>query len=137
MPEGLNFPLGVVDVAQAGCGHGARISLRWVYPNALPAKIHDWKYGPAPDDLSTHAYPMPADTVQIDGHAVTLTLTDGPLGDDDLSVNGSIVDISGLAVPTALAGAAPPSAQDHDGFTAADDPPPCHALKRGSAPHAG
>ena len=39
---------------------------------------------------------MPA---TLTGNTATFTLTDGGLGDDDLTVNGSIIDDGGVGVP--------------------------------------
>lgn len=98
LPAGLSFPVGLVDVVLDGCGAHARITLRITYPNALPPGTSYWKYGPTPDDPTYHWYPMPSETVSVTGNVVTLTLTDGAIGDDDLTVNGRIVDIGGPAV---------------------------------------
>ena len=56
-----------------------------------------WKYGPTAGNTSPHWYTMPATIV---GNTITLSITDGGLGDDDLAVNGAIVDAGG---PAALA----------------------------------
>lgn len=107
LPAGISFPRGLVDVALDGCGAGARATLRLVYPSALPANTAYWKYGPTPDNPAYHWYPMPAGTVQVHGNVVTLTLTDGAIGDDDLVADGRIVDIGGPALVAAAAGAPP------------------------------
>lgn len=66
------------------------------YPTALPAGTAYWKYGPTPSNPSPTWYQMPA---TIAGNTATFTITDGGLGDDDLTANGGIVDQGGPGVP--------------------------------------
>ncbi len=94
-----------------GCTPGGTVQITLTYPQALPAapepgQLQFWKYGPRPGRAAGwYAYPH----VTFNGNTVTLTLTDGALGDDDLDAgNGRIVDAGGpmhaqsgaVAVPT-------------------------------------
>ena len=70
------------------------MTLSITFPGALPSGRY-YKYGPTPTDRTSHWYEMPA---TISGNTVTMTITDGGLGDDDLSANGVIVDAGGVGV---------------------------------------
>jgi trimeric autotransporter adhesin len=49
-------------------------------------------------DHTSHWYAIP---VVISGNTMTFTVTDGGLGDDDPTVNGTVIDQGGPAVATA------------------------------------
>ena len=57
-------------------------------------------------------YEFPVD-ISPDRHTVTLTITDGGLGDNDGVANGVIVDPGGVAIPVATNVG---EANDNDGF---------------------
>ena len=66
---------------------------------------HYYKYGPTPTQGSTHWYTLgAANNVSLAGHVATFTITDGAIGDDDLAVNGTIVDAGGPATVNAGTG---------------------------------
>jgi hypothetical protein len=71
------------------------------YPQALPPGTQFWKYGPRPGPIAAAWYVLPA---TIGSTAVTFSITDGQLGDDDLLVNGTIVDQGGPGTPGTPAG---------------------------------
>ena len=64
------------------------------------------KYGKTQSNQTDHWYQLPADRAVFaqDRMSVTLTLTDGGVGDHDLAANGTIVDPGGpaLVTPTAI-----------------------------------
>jgi hypothetical protein len=92
-PGGLTFPHGLFEFALGGgCTAGGTVTLTITYSSALPAGTQYWKYGPTPDNATPHWYVLPAAIV---GNTVTLSITDGGLGDDDLAANGVIVDAGG------------------------------------------
>ena len=69
----------------------------------IPANAKYYKYGPTPDNATPHWY-----TIAFTGagtNTLSFTITDGALGDDDLSANGTIVDDGGPAVPVVAAAA--------------------------------
>ncbi|HRW65146.1 MAG TPA: IPTL-CTERM sorting domain-containing protein [Candidatus Competibacter sp.] len=103
-PAGYGFPHGLFDFTLANCD--GTVTLTITYPSALPAGISGvyWKYGPTPDNASSHWYPMPGATIA--GNTATFAITDGGWGDDDLTINRGIVDQGGPGVPGGGAAAA-------------------------------
>jgi hypothetical protein len=65
------------------------------YPSPLPIGTQYWKFGPTPGNTTPHWYTIPA---TISGNTVMFTVTDGGLGDDDVTANGVIVDQGGPGV---------------------------------------
>ena len=98
-PAGVTFPHGLLDFTLGGCTPGSTATLTITYPGAVPAGTHYWKYGPTPGggvNSTPHWYTIPAN---ISGNTISFSITDGGLGDDDLAVNGTIVDQGGPGVP--------------------------------------
>ena len=98
-PEGVSFPFGVTSLQLTGGQPGQAASVELTYPEALPANAKYYKFGATPDN-------------------VVLPLTDGALGDDDLTANGVIKDPGGVAVVsgtgTSVTGAQPVPTLGHD-----------------------
>ena len=83
------------DFVLDGCTPGSTVQITITYPQPLPAGARFWKHGPRPGAAAGwYAYPRAA----ISGNTVVLTLTDGQLGDADLTVDGRISDPGGLGV---------------------------------------
>lgn len=99
-PSGYTFPHGLFDFALAYCDGTVTITI--TYPTAAGTVY--WKFGPTPDNASPHWYSMPGATVA--GNIATFIITDGGWGDDDLTINRSIVDQGGPGVPGGGAAAA-------------------------------
>jgi hypothetical protein len=97
-PAGYSFPHGLFDFTLANCPLGGTVTVTITYPSALPAGTVYWKYGPTPGNPSPTWYEMPAN---IAGNTATFSITDGGLGDDDLTANGGIVDQGGPGAPDA------------------------------------
>jgi hypothetical protein len=95
-PPGYDFPHGLFEFVLINGTPGTAATVTITFPATLPAGTVYWKYGPTPTDPTPHWYQMPA---SIAGNTVTLTITDGGLGDDDLTRNGVIVDQGGPGVP--------------------------------------
>ncbi|MEN1727948.1 MAG: Calx-beta domain-containing protein, partial [Pseudomonadota bacterium] len=91
---GYVFPHGVLDSLIENCAPGATLSFSVTYPQVLPAGTEFWKLGPQPMDSVPSWYLFPA---TVAGDMVSFSITDGGLGDDDRTVNGTIVDPSGPA----------------------------------------
>lgn len=102
-PPGVQFPHGLFDFATTGCTPGSTLQFTITYPSALPNGTQYWKYGPTPANPpapSPRWYTLPA---AVAGTVVTFTITDGALGDDDLTANGAVVDAGGPGVGAATA----------------------------------
>jgi hypothetical protein len=95
-PGGVDFPHGLFDFTLTGCTPASAVTLTITYPSALPAGTNYWKYGPVAGNPAPHWYTLPS---TIAGAVVTITITDGGLGDDDLTANGTIVDQGGPGNP--------------------------------------
>ncbi len=115
-PEGVSFPFGVTSLQLTGGQPGQAASVELTYPEALPANAKYYKFGATPDNATAHWYVYSA--ARISGNKVVLPLTDGALGDDDLTANGVIKDPGGVAVVsgtgTSVTGAQPVPTLGHD-----------------------
>ncbi len=94
-PAGVSFPHGLFDFTTSGCAERVTLTFTITYPQTLPAGTVYWKYGPTPDNATAHWYQLPA---VIAGNTATFSITDGGLGDDDGTANGTIVDQGGPGV---------------------------------------
>lgn len=102
-PSGVSFPYGEETMVVSGsCGTGYTATITLTYPNAVPTNAQIWKYGKSsPADTSDHWYQLgSANNVQISGNTVSYTVTDGGLGDDDVTVDGTITDPVALGIPS-------------------------------------
>lgn len=99
------FPFGLIAVRVSGVAAGAQVQLQVDLPGAIPQNAQYWKYGPTQQKPGAHWYPF-AGSASLSGNRLTLTLTDGEDGDDDLLKNGVIVDPGGIMVPNASSSAA-------------------------------
>ncbi|MDS4032118.1 MAG: IPTL-CTERM sorting domain-containing protein [Candidatus Contendobacter sp.] len=99
-PAGYTFPHGLFSFTLANCNPGETVTLTITYPAApaLPPGTLYWKYGPTPGQPTPHWYMLSA---TIGGNTASFSITDGGLGDDDLSANRTIVDQGGPGVPGA------------------------------------
>jgi hypothetical protein len=94
-PPGVVFPHGLFDFTTTGCTPGSTIDVTITYPTPVSGQY--WKYGPTPGNPTPGWYTIPANFV---GSVVTFSITDGSLGDDDLTANGTIVDQGGPGTST-------------------------------------
>lgn len=105
-PAGIGFPHGLFDFVLVGGTAGSSADIVITYPAVLPEGTVYWKFGPTPAGYNCsgatcndpHWYQFPA---VISGNTATLTITDGGVGDDDLTANGTIVDQGGPGFPAA------------------------------------
>jgi hypothetical protein len=112
LPTGYTFPYGLFDFTLITGAPSSTATITITYPAAIPAGAVYWKYGPSPAGYnctgvacgSAHWYQMPPSQAVIAGNTVTLTITDGGVGDDDLVANSVIVDQGGPGVPAGVAG---------------------------------
>lgn len=95
-PAGLSFPYGLFGFVGLNGPAGSEMVLTVTYPQALPANARYWKYGATSDNATPHWYVLPG--AVIAGNTVTLHITDGQLGDADLTANSVILDPGGVGV---------------------------------------
>ncbi|HPF37195.1 MAG TPA: MopE-related protein [Phycisphaerae bacterium] len=95
-PEGVTFPMGFVSFEVLGLQPGGSVDVTMIAALPAGATIDTyWRYGPEPGDPAPHWYEFLFDGATgatLNGAEITLRLTDGQRGDDDLSANGRIVD---------------------------------------------
>ncbi|MBT8399097.1 MAG: glycoside hydrolase [Rhodothermia bacterium] len=89
VPLDYDFPHGVLDFTVTNVNAGTSIDVTVIFEEPLPAGTEYFKYGPTLDNVADHWYSVPA---VIEGNTITYTITDGQNGDNDLTVNGIIVD---------------------------------------------
>jgi hypothetical protein len=63
-------------------------------PDPLPITSEYWKYGSTLGNPTDHWYQIPMGDNDGD-NVITIELTDGGLGDDDLTANGTIIEPGG------------------------------------------
>ncbi|WP_353233424.1 choice-of-anchor U domain-containing protein [Diaphorobacter ruginosibacter] len=101
-PANLTFPAGLFGFTAINGLKGSAATIQFTYPMSFPAGAQYWKYGKTSDDPTDHWYRLPG--VTISGNTVTLTVTDGGLGDSDLLANSFITDPGGVAINSAAPG---------------------------------
>lgn len=99
-PDGMVFVHGVVSFTATPCTNGARVTVTLSYPKPIPSGAVLYKYSRTSSSPTNPVYTPIAATVS--GNTLTYTIEDGGVGDDDLTVNGQIVDPVGLGVPFAV-----------------------------------
>jgi sugar lactone lactonase YvrE len=101
-PAGYVFPHGLYDFTLTGGAGPAAVVI--AYPAPLPPGTVYWKYGKTSPADTPHWYQFPGAVISPDRLSITLTLTDGVLGDDDGTANGVITDPGGPGVPMTAEG---------------------------------
>ena len=102
-PSGVTFPDGLFQFTLTNCV--GSVTVHATFPTAFAAGEQYYKYGPTPGSPSAHWYMLGAtNSLTLAGNVATFTIADGGLGDDDLAVNGTIVDQGGPGVITVVTG---------------------------------
>ena len=99
-PSNVEFPYGFFEFTLAGIVNYDSTTLNLYLPNGETFDTY-YKFGPTPDDASNHWYEFLYDAqtgAEINGDIITLYFVDGLRGDDDLTANGTIIDIGGPSV---------------------------------------
>jgi len=107
-PDDVAFTWDCFRFALDGLASGSAIQVMIFLPEGAEA-VSYYKYGPTTDDTNPHWYEFLYDGstgAEINGNEITLHLVDGQRGDDDLSVNGSILDDGGPVLAVADSDAA-------------------------------
>ena len=94
----LAFNHGLFAFEVSGLSAGDSTTLTITLPSATPATTQYWKYGPTAAAPGGEWYSVQMGSNDGD-NVITITLTDGGVGDDDLTANGTIVDQGGPATP--------------------------------------
>jgi hypothetical protein len=101
-PAGVSFPNGILSLNLTSGTEGSNATVVVYYNTQVPAGAVYWKYGKTQANQTDHWYQLPADRAVFAGDrlSVTLTLTDGGVGDHDLSANSIIIDPGGPGMPS-------------------------------------
>jgi len=91
------FPLGFFSFRITGLAIGQTVVVTITLPSAMPVGTQYWKYHEPEGWINVTSLLGDNDGDNV----LTLTLTDGGLGDDDGAANGTIVDQGGPAIPPA------------------------------------
>jgi hypothetical protein len=90
----VQFPYGLFHFTITGLTAGGTSTVTITYPVRLSLDTQYWKYSSATGWINVTSL-----MTRVGGRAITLTLTDGGLGDQDGVANGVIVDDGGLGLP--------------------------------------
>lgn len=102
-PEGkpeIQFPYGLFEFQIIGLTPGQSVTVTITIPSAVPTTASYCQYGPTSNAPLGEWYQIPMGDNNGD-NIITITLTDGGYGDDDLTANGSIVVQGGPGWPQA------------------------------------
>jgi len=99
--ENLLFPHGVLNFELVDCEPGAAVTVTTEWPH-LHHVTGYLKYDPTPASGGRSVWYAPQNLRMI-GRTVSYTITDGGLGDDDLTANGTIRDPSGPVIQSTRA----------------------------------
>jgi hypothetical protein len=102
LPRGVALTNGLLDLTLTTGTSGSDATVVVQYTTAVPAGAVYMKYGKTAARPTDHWYQLDASRAVFaaDRMSVTLTLTDGGAGDNDLAANNTIVDPGGPAVVT-------------------------------------
>ena len=112
LPEGVTLTRGLVSFQLSTTNVGGEATITIIYSEPLNDEAVWWKYGPTATNTTPHWYVF--DAAVISGDSVTLTITDGSIGDDDLIANGSISDPGGPGLPEVTSDSAVPEGSSGD-----------------------
>ena len=94
----LDFPYGFFSFTIEGLAPGGTAVITITLPTNMPSDTQYWKYGPTAANPANHWYQIPLGDNDGD-NVVTITITDGGDGDDDLVANGTITEPGGPGQP--------------------------------------
>lgn len=94
------FPYGLVEFVVDNVPVGGPVTVNITWPGNVTNTSQYWKFGPRPLIPDNYWYMFPFNDNDWDPE-LFLTITDGAIGDDDLTADGIIFDQGGPAVATA------------------------------------
>jgi hypothetical protein len=94
----LDYVHGFFTFNITGIDEGATVNITITFPDPVPEGTMYCKYGPTPNNTEPHYYLMPIGSDDGD-NVIWITITDGDIGDNDLTVNGVIIDDGGPGSP--------------------------------------
>jgi len=94
----LTFPFDFLSFRLIDIGKGETVNVVLTFSENVPTYAEYWKYGKTSDNQTDHWYRFPFGSNDGD-NIITLTITDGEDGDNDLLANGEIIDPSGPGFP--------------------------------------
>lgn len=93
----------LLSFVAASSGENPEATVTLALDTPLPPDVEIWKFGPSAAGEDPEWYQWQEAVIDHEAGTVTLTLTDGELGDSDWQVNNIIVDPVGLFQSSALA----------------------------------
>ena len=90
----ISFPHGMFSFNITGLEPGQTATVTITLPDPLPVAAEYWKYGPTLGNTNDHWYQLPMGDNDGD-NVITIELTDGGLGDNDLTEDGTIIEPGG------------------------------------------
>jgi len=94
----LDFLHGFFNFTIEGLAPGGTVEVTISLPDDMPPDTQYWKYGPTVANPANHWYQIPMGDNDGD-NVITITITDGGDGDDDLVANGVITEPGGPGQP--------------------------------------
>lgn len=97
LPANVHLPYQLLQWELDGCAVGSTVTVTMNLPEPVPANAQYWKWGVTSMNQTAHWYTIPFE--KTGPQQIQFKIQDGGLGDNDLQVNGHIVDPGGLGVP--------------------------------------
>jgi len=97
-PSDLAYPHGFFSFNITGIGSGSSVTISIALPSDMAVDSEYWKYGPTPSNHTAHWYQIPLGHNNGD-NIIAINITDGGIGDDDLTMNARICDEGGPGQP--------------------------------------
>ncbi len=95
LPPGSTFPFGVFSFRTAQCPLQVTQTARVSFPNGIPPDAQYWAFGITPESAMPHWFRIPA---TIEQTRVTFSLSDGAIGDADMTGDGVLISQTGVLV---------------------------------------